>query len=314
MLQRRLLALGVPVAEARRLRRPRGAARLARASSCARGRGRDRPRGRCSTAGARPAAARARCCSSARARPCGASTTPASRTPTSTRRTCSSTPGGPRAACSTSTARGAATGSSPDDERLANLVRLGPRRREAPPEGPARRAARGAALPRRATPASREAARRWLDRVARGSCAAACAGASLWWRLTGEARPWRPGPRPRGRVAAPMKISACIIAKDEADRHRDCVESVRVLRRGAGARLRQHATARRTSRGALGARVVETDWPGYVAQKNRAADAAAQRLGALARRRRARRRARCARRSSACARRPREPPAAAPTR
>jgi glycosyltransferase involved in cell wall biosynthesis len=70
-----------------------------------------------------------------------------------------------------------------------------------------------------------------------------------------------------------MRISACIITKDEADRIAACVESVRFLDEvvvlDSGSRDGTPDICRR-----LGARVIETDWPGYVAQKNRAADAA----------------------------------------
>lgn len=70
-----------------------------------------------------------------------------------------------------------------------------------------------------------------------------------------------------------MKISACIIAKDEADRIAPCLESVAfcdeivVLDSGSG-----DDTVRLCRE--LGARVVETDWPGWVAQKNRAVQVA----------------------------------------
>jgi glycosyltransferase involved in cell wall biosynthesis len=71
-----------------------------------------------------------------------------------------------------------------------------------------------------------------------------------------------------------MRISAVIIAKDEADLIAACVESVRfldeVLVLDSGSRDGTADICRR-----LGARVLETDWPGYVAQKNRAAGAAA---------------------------------------
>jgi glycosyltransferase involved in cell wall biosynthesis len=70
-----------------------------------------------------------------------------------------------------------------------------------------------------------------------------------------------------------MKISACIIAKDEAKRIADCVRSVafcdEVLVLDSGSVDGTPALAR-----AAGARVIETDWPGFVAQKNRAAAAA----------------------------------------
>jgi glycosyltransferase involved in cell wall biosynthesis len=73
--------------------------------------------------------------------------------------------------------------------------------------------------------------------------------------------------------AAPARISACIIAKDEADRIGPCLESVafcdEVLVLDSGSSDETVAICR-----AAGARVVETDWPGWVAQKNRAVDAA----------------------------------------
>ena len=71
-----------------------------------------------------------------------------------------------------------------------------------------------------------------------------------------------------------MKISACIIAKDEAEMIADCVKSVafcdEVVVLDSGSTDGTQGLAR-----AAGARVVETDWPGFVAQKNRAAAAAA---------------------------------------
>jgi len=66
-----------------------------------------------------------------------------------------------------------------------------------------------------------------------------------------------------------MKISACIIAKDEADGIADCVKSVsfcdEVLVLDSGSRDGTPSIAR-----GAGAKVVETDWPGWVAQKQRA--------------------------------------------
>lgn len=70
-----------------------------------------------------------------------------------------------------------------------------------------------------------------------------------------------------------MRISACIIAKNEADRIQACLASVafcdEVLVLDSGSTDGTPDLCRR-----LGARVLETDWPGWVAQKNRAADAA----------------------------------------
>lgn len=66
-----------------------------------------------------------------------------------------------------------------------------------------------------------------------------------------------------------MKLSAVIIARDEGDRIEDAIRSVAfadecvVLDSGSG----DDTVARARS---AGARVLETDWPGHVAQKNRA--------------------------------------------
>jgi glycosyltransferase involved in cell wall biosynthesis len=83
----------------------------------------------------------------------------------------------------------------------------------------------------------------------------------------------------RDEAAAPgaggfvVRISACIVAKDEAKRIADCVRSVafcdEVLVLDSGSRDGTPDLARKE-----GARVVETDWPGYVAQKARAASMA----------------------------------------
>lgn len=70
-----------------------------------------------------------------------------------------------------------------------------------------------------------------------------------------------------------MKISACVIAKDEADRIAPCLESLgfcdEIVVLDSGSTDATVAVAR-----AHGARVLETDWPGWVAQKNRAVAAA----------------------------------------
>jgi glycosyltransferase involved in cell wall biosynthesis len=67
-----------------------------------------------------------------------------------------------------------------------------------------------------------------------------------------------------------LKITAAVIAKDEAHEIEACIRSVsfcdEVLVLDSGSADGTPALAR-----SLGARVVETDWPGYVAQKNRAA-------------------------------------------
>ncbi len=69
------------------------------------------------------------------------------------------------------------------------------------------------------------------------------------------------------------RISACIIAKDEADRIGPCLESVafcdEVVVLDSGSTDGTQDLCR-----AAGARVIETDWPGWVAQKNRAVEAA----------------------------------------
>lgn len=68
-------------------------------------------------------------------------------------------------------------------------------------------------------------------------------------------------------------LTVTIIARDEADRIGDAIRSVafadEVLVLDSGSRDDTSAIAR-----GLGARVIETDWPGYVAQKNRAVEAA----------------------------------------
>lgn len=71
-----------------------------------------------------------------------------------------------------------------------------------------------------------------------------------------------------------LPLSVVIIACDEADRLPDAIRSVafadEVLVLDSGSRDETVAVARE-----LGARVVETDWPGHVAQKNRAMGMAA---------------------------------------
>lgn len=68
-------------------------------------------------------------------------------------------------------------------------------------------------------------------------------------------------------------ISACIIAKDESDRIERCLASVawcdEILVLDSGSRDDTVARCRQA-----GARVIETDWPGWVKQKQRAAEAA----------------------------------------
>ena len=73
--------------------------------------------------------------------------------------------------------------------------------------------------------------------------------------------------------ASPVRISACVIAKNEADRIGPCLRSVafcdEVLVLDSGSTDGTQELCR-----AAGARVIETDWPGWVKQKNRAVEAA----------------------------------------
>jgi glycosyltransferase involved in cell wall biosynthesis len=70
-----------------------------------------------------------------------------------------------------------------------------------------------------------------------------------------------------------VPISACIIAKNESDRIGPCLDSVsfcdEIVVLDSGSTDDTVEICR-----AAGARVVETDWPGWVAQKNRAVEAA----------------------------------------
>ena len=71
----------------------------------------------------------------------------------------------------------------------------------------------------------------------------------------------------------PVPISACVIAKNEADRIGPCLESLafcdEIVVLDSGSTDGTQDLCR-----AAGARVIETDWPGWVKQKNRAAEAA----------------------------------------
>jgi glycosyltransferase involved in cell wall biosynthesis len=74
----------------------------------------------------------------------------------------------------------------------------------------------------------------------------------------------------RGDYATPMlPFSVVIIARDEADRIADairsCPDAAEVIVLDSGSTDETVALAR-----SLGAEVIETDWPGHVAQKNRA--------------------------------------------
>lgn len=70
-----------------------------------------------------------------------------------------------------------------------------------------------------------------------------------------------------------VRISACVIAKDEADRIGPCLESLafcdEIVVLDSGSTDGTPDLCR-----AAGARVIETDWPGWVKQKNRAVEAA----------------------------------------
>lgn len=72
----------------------------------------------------------------------------------------------------------------------------------------------------------------------------------------------------------PLPLTIAIIARDEADRIEGAitgVEAAEVLVLDSGSTDGTPEVAR-----SLGARVIETDWPGHVAQKNRALEAATQ--------------------------------------
>ena len=70
-----------------------------------------------------------------------------------------------------------------------------------------------------------------------------------------------------------VRISACVIAMNEADRIGPCLESLsfcdEILVLDSGSTDGTQEICR-----VAGARVIETDWPGWVAQKQRAVDAA----------------------------------------
>jgi tRNA A-37 threonylcarbamoyl transferase component Bud32 len=86
-----------------------------------------------------------------------------------------------------------ADGLLPDAERLANLVRLGRAVEKHRLKG--LRAGRREALRFLVGYAgSLDAAGSWLERV-RARLLRGRTWRALWWRLTGEARPWRPSPR-----------------------------------------------------------------------------------------------------------------------
>lgn len=67
-----------------------------------------------------------------------------------------------------------------------------------------------------------------------------------------------------------IPLSVTIIARDEADRIGDAIRSVRALSDDVVVLDSGSIDATVSIARNLGARVIETDWPGYVAQKNRA--------------------------------------------
>jgi len=75
-------------------------------------------------------------------------------------------------------------------------------------------------------------------------------------------------------VTDQSRLSACIITYNEADRIEDCLRSVSFCDEVLV--VDSHSTdSTRESARALGARVIERDWPGYRSQKQFAVDAAA---------------------------------------
>jgi len=75
-------------------------------------------------------------------------------------------------------------------------------------------------------------------------------------------------------VASPDKLSACIITYNEADRIEACLRSLDFCDEIVV--VDSHSTdATRPLAAALGARVIERDWPGYRSQKQFAVEAAA---------------------------------------
>jgi glycosyltransferase involved in cell wall biosynthesis len=75
-------------------------------------------------------------------------------------------------------------------------------------------------------------------------------------------------------LVAPGRVSACIITYNEADRIEACLRSVSFCDETVV--VDSHSTdATREIAAALGARVIERDWPGYRSQKQFAVDTAA---------------------------------------
>src|SRR3982074_2415046 len=71
----------------------------------------------------------------------------------------------------------------------------------------------------------------------------------------------------------PMKLTACIITYNEADRIESCVRSVSFCDEIIVVDAHSTDEPRRIA-GSLGARVIERDWPGYRSQKQFAIDSA----------------------------------------
>src|SRR5882757_954203 len=77
--------------------------------------------------------------------------------------------------------------------------------------------------------------------------------------------------RTHSGYSKPMKLTACIITYNEADRIEACVRSVSFCDEVVV--VDSHSTdATRQIAGSLGARVIERDWPGYRSQKQFAID------------------------------------------
>src|SRR3981081_1437265 len=71
----------------------------------------------------------------------------------------------------------------------------------------------------------------------------------------------------------PMKLTACIITHNEADRIESCLRSVSFCDEILVVDSHSTDTTRQIA-SSLGARVIERDWPGYRSQKQFAIDSA----------------------------------------
>ncbi len=81
-------------------------------------------------------------------------------------------------------------------------------------------------------------------------------------------------------MSSPSGLSACIITYNEADRIEACLRSLSFCDEILV--VDSHSTDDTRERAAaLGARVIERDWPGYRSQKQFAVDGAATRLGVV---------------------------------